>query len=210
MKNHAAIIVARPAASRTLTWMLVALLLGACNVIPEREPVDLFELPATTLDANSGAAISGGLRLLTPDSSDVLSGTRLLILNNNSFQAWPAARWTAPMPQLWRDWLLDAFWRDGRFSELSTDSTVLQAERSLSGMLRAMHTERSGGRMTAVIRFDAQLIESASRTIIASQRFEAREPLSGESTTAAVIAMGSAADTLARELIEWAAQHSSR
>lgn len=195
---------------KAVAAIVTVLLLSACSVLPEREPVELFQLPTSSISSNASDAIAGGLRLLTPDSSDALGGTRLLILENNSFQAWPASRWAAPIPQLWRDWLLDAFWRDGRFSGLSTDNTVLQAERSINGMLRALHTENIAGRTSAVIRFDAQLIDSASRVIIASQRFEAREPLNSNSAQAAVAALGIAADRLARELIDWAAAQSPR
>src|SRR5690606_32960062 len=129
---------------RICTLVTVSLLvtLSACQVLPEREPVDLYQLPPSTLSASSSSAIEGGLRLLTPDSSDALSGARLLILGEgNSFQAWGGVRWTAPIPALWRDWLLDAYWRDGRFNALSTDSTMLQVERALSGMLRAFQIE---------------------------------------------------------------------
>lgn len=195
---------------KTVAAVFAGLIISACSVLPDREPVDLYQLPVSSISSHSGAPVSGGLRLLMPDSSDALSGSRLLILQDNTYQAWPAARWAAPMPQLWRDWLLDAFWRDGRFTSLSTDSTVLQAERSLNGMMRAMHTEGLDGRVTAVIRFDAQLVESGSRTIIASQRFEAREPLNGNSAGASVTALGIAADRLARELIDWAASESSQ
>lgn len=195
---------------RIISAVFVLLFINACTVLPEREPVDLYQLPASSISSHSGEAIAGGLRVLTPDTSDALSGSRLLILDNNAFQAWSTARWTAPIPQLWRDWLTDAFWRDGRFTGLSTDSTVLQAERSINGMLRAMHTENINGRATAVIRFDAQLIESGSRTIVASQRFEAREPLDSNTAAATVSALGIAADRLAQELISWAAAESSQ
>lgn len=189
--------------------LLPLTLLSACQVLPEREPVDLYQLPPASISAASGVAIDGGFRLMTPESSDALNGARLLILNNNNgFQAWAGTRWTAPIPALWRDWLLDAFWRDGRFSALSTDSTVLQSQRSLGGMLRAFHIEHDGRQQVAVIRFDAQLIDSASREIIASQRFEASEPVNGDDARAAVAAMGVAADRLARELVAWAAEQS--
>lgn len=187
--------------------LLPMTLLSACQVLPEREPVDLYQLPPASISAASGTAIDGGLRLMTPESSDALNGARLLILNNNNgFQAWAGTRWTAPIPALWRDWLLDAFWRDGRFRALSTDSNVLQSQHSLGGMLRAFHIEHDGRQQVAVIRFDAQLIDSASREIIASQRFEASEPVSGNNASAAVAAMGMAADRLARALIDWAAE----
>jgi cholesterol transport system auxiliary component len=189
-------------------FLLLLLWLGSCTVLPEREPVELYQLPPSTMAASSAAPITGGLRLMMPESSDALSGSRLLILaENNSFQAYPAARWSAPVPQLWRDWLLDAFWRDGRFAGLSTDSAGLQSALTLSGMLRALHTETINGQASVVIRFDAQLINTARREIIASRRFEAREALNRNDAPAAASALGVAADRLAAELIAWAAQN---
>ncbi|TFH75574.1 hypothetical protein E3V39_05565 [Gammaproteobacteria bacterium LSUCC0112] len=194
-----------------LLWrpMLVLLLMASCTVLPEREPVDLFQLPPSAIRATDSLQLSGGLRLMIPESSDALGGSRLLILaENNNFQAYPGARWTAPIPQLWRDWLLDAFWQDGRFAGLSTDSAGLQSELSLNGMLRALHTETIDGRATAVVRFDALLINSDRREIIASNRFEAREPLTNNNAAASAAALGIAADRLAKELIDWAVAHS--
>jgi len=182
--------------------------LSSCTVLPEREPVELYQLPPSTMAASSAALIPGGLRLMMPESSDALSGSRLLILaENNSFHAYPAARWSAPIPQLWRDWLLDAFWRDGRFAGLSTDSAGLQSELTLSGMLRALHTETINGQTSVIFRFDAQLINTARRDIIASRRFEAREPLNRHDAAMAASALGIAANRLAAELITWAAEN---
>lgn len=186
--------------------MMVATLAiaSACSVLPERVPVDLYQLPPSSLTANSGAALEGGLRLARPSTSDALGGNRLLILtDDHSFQAFPAARWAAPIPHLWRDWLMDAFWRDGRVSELSASSEGLQARLELSGMLRALHIESINGQSHAVVRFDAQLVDVRSRNIIASQRFEATQRTSDNSVTAAIRALGEAADQLAEQLIEW-------
>src|SRR5690606_7030402 len=86
--------------------------LSACNVLPERVPVDLFELPAATLRAGGDAPRLESLRVVTPATVDALGGTRLLVqVADNSYQAHPGVRWASPVPQLWRDWLLDAFWR---------------------------------------------------------------------------------------------------
>lgn len=192
--------------SKLLYPLLLLLWLSSCTVLPEREPVELYQLPPSTMATSSAAPIPGGLRLMMPESSDALSGSRLLILaENNSFQAYPAARWSAPIPQLWRDWLLDAFWRDGRFAGLSTDSAGLQSELTLSGMLRALHTETINGQTSVIIRFDAQLINTARREIIASHRFETRELLSRNDAASAASTLGIAADRLANELITWAA-----
>jgi cholesterol transport system auxiliary component len=74
-------------------------------------------------------------------------------------------------------------------------------------MLRALHTETINGQTSVIIRFDAQLINTARRDIIASKRFEAREALNRNDATAAASALGIAADRLAAELIAWTAEN---
>jgi len=205
------------AISRTLVRALVlpiTAVLCACSVLPERVPVELYELPPSTLEPSTqeqGATTPAlsSLRLATPSASDALATTRLLVqVQNNSFQAHPGARWAAAVPVLWRDWLLDAFWRDGRVTALSTSSDGLQSALELGGMLRSLHHDY-GDRSVAVIRFDARLIDTASRRILASRRFEAEAPVQGNAPADVVSALGVAADELARELIPWTLEQGS-
>lgn len=184
--------------------LLSTLVLAACSVLPERAPSDLFELPPAALRASATTPTVDSLRLVTPAAPDALGGTRLLVqVADNSFQAHPGVRWAAPVPLLWRDWLLDAFWRDGRVAALSTSSDGLQAGLELGGILRALQHDYVGGRSMAVIRFDARLVDTASRRILASRRFEAEEAVVGLAPADVVSALGRAADTLAAQLIPW-------
>jgi|SRR5690554_1497409 len=187
--------------------LMLALTLGlatSCTVLPERGPVDLYQLPPSSLTANNGVTLQGALRLSRPATSDALGGSRVLILTeDHSFQAFPEARWAAPIPQLWRDWLLDAFWRDGRVTELSSSGDSLHATLELSGMLRAMHVEYINGQPHGVIRYDAQLVDVRTRSIVASRRFEATQRTTDDSVPAAVRAIGAASDQLAADLIGW-------
>jgi cholesterol transport system auxiliary component len=190
--------------------LLIACLLPmACSVLPERTPVDLYQLPPSSLTQQGATTVSlDSLRIARPSTSDALGGTRILILaDDNSFRAYADSRWSAQVPTLWRDWLLDAFWRDGRVPQLSASADGLQAQFELNGMLRAFHVEENNGRLVAVIRYDANLVETANRQIVSSQRFEARETVTGTSTAAAVRALGMAADQLAVELIQWTVSH---
>ena len=190
-----------------LSTLLLCGALSTCTVLPKRVPTDLYQLPPSTLRANSDGQTLRGLRIDTPTTSDALGGSRVLVMpGNNSFQAYPDARWSAPTALLWRDWLLDAFWRDGRVSALSTSSDGLQATLELGGMLRALHHENLQGLSLAVIRYDANLIEAGSRNILASRRFEVSEPVSGNGVNAVVSALGIAADRLAADLILWTVQ----
>ncbi|MES3008255.1 MAG: ABC-type transport auxiliary lipoprotein family protein [Pseudomonadota bacterium] len=178
--------------------------MSACSVLPERVPADLFQLPPSSLSASSDDLALNGLRIDTPATSDALGGSRVLVMTaDNSFQAYPDARWAAPAALLWRDWLLDAFWRDGRATALSTSSDGLEAQVELGGMLRALHHDRSNGQSLAVVHYDARLIDAESRRILASRRFEVSEPVRGEDVAAVVSALGTAADRLAVDLIQW-------
>jgi cholesterol transport system auxiliary component len=187
--------------------LISAFLLSACSVLPEQVPVDLYQLPAPTLQATTAGPRLSTLRIDRAISSEALSGSRLLIMTaNNQFQAFPNMRLAAPVPLLWRDWLLDAFWRDGRVDGLSASSEGLQSALELGGTLRAFQVDYSGSEAQAVIQYDATLISTSGRQILASKRFEARQSLDSVEVSAAVAALGLAADRLAGELIGWVIQ----
>ncbi len=190
--------------------LFICATLAACTVLPERAQVNLYQLPPASLASSSQNSSEqfSGLRLARPASSDALGGRLLLIMaDDNAYQAYPDVRWTASIPVLWRDWLLDALWRDGRITGLSTDSERLQASVELGGILRGLHIETRQEQAEAVVSFDARLVDITSRQIIASQRFECREPLSSTDASKAVYALGRAADRLAGELIDWLLEH---
>ncbi len=181
-----------------------ALLLWNCSVLPEQVPVDLYQLPPPTLDTAVNGPQLPGLRIDRPLTSEALGANRLLIMTeNNQLQAFPGMRFAAPTPLLWRDWVLDAFWRDGRVGALSAASEGLLTPLELGGMLRAFQVENARTRPEAVIQFDATLIRTVDRTAVATRRFEARHDLSSMAVADAIDALGRAADQLVRELIEW-------
>ena len=182
--------------------LISAFLLSACSVLPEQVPVDLYQLPAPTLQAAAAGPRLSTLRIDRAISSEALSGSRLLIMTaNNQFQAFPNMRLAAPVPLLWRDWLLD-----GRVDGLSAASEGLQSALELGGTLRAFQVDYSGAQAQAVIQYDATLISTSGRQILASKRFEARQSLDSVEVSAAVAALGGAANQLAAELIEWTIQ----
>jgi cholesterol transport system auxiliary component len=54
-----------------------------------------------------------------------------------------------------------------------------------------------------VIHLDVRLIDSGRQRVLATHRFEVREPSAGESVDAVVEAFGRAADDLSRQLVDW-------
>ena len=89
---------------------------------------------------------------------------------------------------------------------LSAASEGLQSALELGGTLRAFQVDYSGAQAQAVIQYDATLISTSGRQILASKRFEARQSLDSVEVSAAVAALGGAANQLAAELIEWTIQ----
>ena len=180
-----------------------AFLLG-CNVLPIQGPVDLYQLPPPQQEPAITGPRLATMRIDSPITSEALSGNRLLIVTaDNRFQAFPGMRLAAPTALLWRDWLLDAYWRDGRVTGLSAASEGLQSSLELGGILRAFQVENTDGRPAAVIQYDAILINTADRRIIASERFDARHDMASMTVDEAVSAMGVAANLLVDELIDW-------
>ncbi len=179
-------------------------LMTACSVLPEQVPVDLYQLPAPVVERAADGPSLAALRIARPLSSEALGGNRLLIMSSdNQLQALAGMRLAGPLPLLWRDWLLDGFGRDGRVPGLSASSAGLEAELELSGMLRAFYVDATGSQPEAVIHFDASLISTTQRRVIANRRFAARQPMSAVTAPDAVSALGAAANKLLPELIQW-------
>lgn len=94
---------------------------------------------------------------------------------------------------------------------LSADDSNLQADYELGGELQAFQSEyRSGQQVEVVIRYDARLVQGRSQRILASKRFEVRQPLSGTQVPAVVSGFGAASDQLTRQVIDWSVSQASQ
>ncbi|MBN0509816.1 membrane integrity-associated transporter subunit PqiC, partial [Pseudomonas aeruginosa] len=90
------------------------------------------------------------------------------------------ARWSDPAQSLLRDRLMQAFQADGRVRGLSSDDSNLQADFELGGDLRAFQTEYPNGQASALIRYDARLVRTDDKRVVASRRFEVSQPVDGK------------------------------
>ncbi|CAI8780876.1 ABC-type transport auxiliary lipoprotein family protein [Pseudomonas soli] len=176
----------------------------ACSILPQSGPVDIYRLPVSQT-ARSAAPLDWSLRLNKPLASEALAGPRIAVIpQGDVISSYKGARWSDPTPMLVRNRLLDGFQRDGRVQRLSADDSNLQADYELGGELQAFQSEyRSGGAVEVVIRYDARLVQGRSQRILASKRFEVRQPLGSQQVPAVVAGFGTASDQLARQVIDW-------
>lgn len=188
---------------KRLSLLLAVGLLGACSILPQSEPLDIYLLPGAALPAQT-QRVDWSLRVNSPVSSQLLDGTRIVVLPEpglvNTYQG---VRWSERTPQLLRGRLLDAFQDDGRVQALSNEEQRLQADLELVSDLRSFHSQYRDGVAEALIQLDVRLVDGRDQRILASRRFSVSQPASDTSIAAVVKAFGQAGDRLSRELVDW-------
>jgi cholesterol transport system auxiliary component len=179
-------------------------LLSSCSIFPQNAPLQVYLLPSQTLSASAAPAVTWSLRINQTQASQALDTARIAVLpDGNQISSYAGSRWSDPAPRLLRNHLLNAFQNDGRVQALSSDDDGLQADFALGGELQAFQSEYQQGNVTVLVRLQARLVDSRSQRIIASQRFEVRQPLSNSQVPAVVEAFGQASDQLAAQVLQW-------
>ncbi|NWB88676.1 ABC-type transport auxiliary lipoprotein family protein [Pseudomonas gingeri] len=190
-----------------LTLVVGLALSGACSILPQADPADVYRLPTAqnSVPAPNSQPVNWSLRIAKPIASDALNSPNIAVVpQGDLISHYKASRWSDPAPVLLRNRILDAFQRDGRVRLLSTDDSNLQADFELGGELQAFQTEYRGQGAEVVIRFDARLVRGIDQRILASRRFEVRQPLSDKQVPGVVEGFGRAGDKLMVQLIDWA------
>lgn len=184
-------------------------LLSACSILPKAEPSDVYRLPAAQAPASASSAATQhwSLRLNKLQASEALNRPNIAVIpQGDVISSYKASRWSDPAPVLVRNRLLDGFARDGRVTLLSTDDSNFAADLELGGNLQAFQTEYQGNQASVVVRVDALLVRGYDQKILASRRFEERQPLNDVQVPAVVAGFGQASDRLTAKVVTWAVQ----
>lgn len=194
----------------TISWMMFLTLAGlsmtllACTLLPGSMPSQTFILPTKPIDASSAAPLEAILRIATPQANETLKGRRILVMPTaNRLKVYQGARWSSDAASLLRDHLIEAFRRNGRLAGVIGENNPIDSDFLLLSELNAFHSEYRGKKPWAVVRLDAQLIDSASRDLLASRRFSGCIESQDERLESVVEAFGQAVDELSRQLIDW-------
>ena len=166
-------------ASRALLCMVVAAMLSACTLFPDRPANRIFQLPASTVEESitDNKPFSTTLRFVTPLAEGPVDSSRILVKSEgNEIKAYQGARWSKKSPVLVRDQLIDAFRRDGRFAGVLTGTSPARSDLTIAGELNAFQSEYQDGMPVALIRLDLHLINERTRNTLASKRFEYHHP----------------------------------
>ena len=195
----------------------IALLAGftlicSCSILPKPEPFEVYRLPsAQSASTSHGTPQRWSLRLSKFQSSEALNSPNIAVIpQGDVISHYKGSRWSDPAPVLVRNRLLDGFQDDGRVPLLSTDDSIFQTDLELGGSLQAFQTEYQGTNASAVVRLDALLVRSYDQRILASRRFEVRQPLSDVQVPAVVAGFGQANDQLSAQVVNWAVEQGQR
>ncbi|MCO3075264.1 ABC transporter [Pseudomonas aeruginosa] len=202
----------RPLRRLSLAAGLAALAtLGACSILPEAQVLQVYLLPVHNPPASAAARPGDPQRPVDrPRTSLVLELSSIHISEpTDEISVYQGARWSDPAPSLLRDRLMQAFQADGRVRGLSSDDSNLQADFELGGDLRAFQTEYPNGQASALIRYDARLVRTDDKRVVASRRFEVSQPVDGKKVAAVVSAFGKAGDTLSAQVLDWTLRQAS-
>ncbi|WP_426101959.1 MULTISPECIES: ABC-type transport auxiliary lipoprotein family protein [unclassified Pseudomonas] len=178
-------------------------LIGACSILPTADPSDVYRLASAPVAAQA-APVAWSLRVTKPQTSEFLDSPRIAVVpQGDLISSYAHSRWSDPAPVLLRNRFMDGFQRDGRVTLLSSDETNLQADYELGGQLQAFQSEYRSSAVEVVIRLDARLVRGSDQRIIASRRFEVRQPVSDSKVPAVVAGFGLAGDQLNKQVVDW-------
>lgn len=180
-------------------------LIGACSILPSPNPSDVYRLASASAPAAAQAApVAWSLRVTKPQTSEFLDSSRIAVVpRGDLISSYANSRWSDSAPVLLRNRFMDGFQRDGRVTLLSSDETNLQADYELGGQLQAFQSEYRDSAVEVVIRLDARLVRGSDQRIIASRRFEVRQPVSDSKVPAVVAGFGLAGDQLNKQVVDW-------
>lgn len=191
-----------------LRLLAVATLLGlsACTLLPESEPVQVYQMPAPKQpEAQSVNALPVSLRIDTPRAGFALSGPRMLVNpEGDQLSTYKGARWSDPVPTLVRDHLARSFALRGGLRHVSTEDHSLYADVHMGTDLRSFQVIYGDRGPQATIELDARLVDPTNRHVLASRSFFIEQPLQNPQVPSVVQAYGQALDQLADDLIGWA------
>ncbi|MGL5384470.1 MAG: ABC-type transport auxiliary lipoprotein family protein [Serratia sp. (in: enterobacteria)] len=190
---------------------LVAVIpLTACTILPQSPVQQVYLLPAQPTAMPGGQTLDRSLRIVQPNSNQFLNGTRIAVQPQGSeITSFSGSRWSDPAPLLLRNRLIQEFRTNGHFRSVSSDDDNLQADLELGGDLPSFQGVYNGDQGEVVIQFDARLVRTSDRRVIANRSFVIREPIHGKSMNNVVQAFGLASDKLAAQTLAWTHQQAA-
>ena len=193
-----------------LALCTLSALLASCSVLPQREPVQVWQPEESTASAAATMTANFSLRVDTPNTTGALDGTGIVVMPEpGQVSTYKGARWSEPPALLVRHRLVDAFMA-AKLPAVTTDDDHFSSDYALSGDLRTFQSEYRSGSPVVVVRFDAQLRRGGARDLLATRSFVVTQQPSGIDVPQVIAAFGAADDQLAQQVVAWTLEVANR
>ena len=191
--------------------LLPALLAGCSSLLDvKRQPFTIYSPQLEPAAATRMAAVDWQLVVETPLASDTLDTARMLVMPTPGvLEVFPGARWSDPAPALLRSLVVEGFEDSGRIAGVGSAASGMRADYALAIELRDLQLEIPRG-PSAVVRFQARLLDYTSNRVLAARGFEARQPAAGTDAAQAILAFQAALDQAVSEVVDWTLREGSR
>jgi cholesterol transport system auxiliary component len=195
----------KPAVSRARAGLACAcmLALGACGVIPKREPTAIYEpaRPAAVPHADWPQA-DWSLVVAKPVASALIDNDRIAVRPaTGEITVYKASAWTDPAPDLVQNALLRRFEDSGKILSVSRPGAGVRGEYQLQTDLRTFESVYVNGRPEARVEIYARLVSTADGHVVAARAFSESEAAASEDVAAVADAfsraLGRATDNIA-------------
>lgn len=180
---------------------LLAALLAGCGLAP-KAPVGVVDLPARSAPGPGGEVLPIQLEVAEPEANALLDSRRIALRDPDGRLA-QLAGVTLPdrAPRWLQGRLIDAL-AVRPFAAVAAPGSGLKADLRLILRLQRFELDYRGEALGGVA-LHAVLAEAGTGRALASQRFEASEPVDGRGSAAGAEALQRAASELAEALAEW-------
>ena len=184
----------------------VALALGACaSLTGTKEPFTTYaphySPPAA---AANTTRVDWQLAIDTPQSSDVLDSSRMLVMPTpGAIETYKNGRWSDTVPLLLRGLMIQAFQDSGRITGVGAVTSGLHADYALTIDLYDFETQYRDGSPHALVRMYVKLTDFSVNRIASAKMFEVDAPVSGATAADAAAAFGTALDSLLPQVVDW-------
>lgn len=183
--------------------LVAAAVLGACSILPEREPVQVWQPPESAATPTATPDANFSLRVDTPNTTGMLGDRGIMVLPApGRVSTYKGARWSDAPALLVRQRLVDAFLAAG-LPAVTTSDDRFAADFALSGDLRAFQSEYRAGSPVVVVRLDVQLRRAYTQRPLATHSFVVTQRPANAQVPAIVAAFGAANDQLGAEVVRW-------
>ena len=193
-------------AKLALPLLLAVLMATSCNILPEREPVTIYQPVRTATIADpQWPSAKWSLLVSRPVAGTQIDSERINVQPApGTVQVYKSAAWTDAAPDLLQMALLRAFEDSQKILSVSRSGGGVRGQYQLLTELRSFQTVYSQpGQPEAVIEIYARLVHTADGRVIAARSFRHTEPAAGEDVAVVVEAFSRALDRSTAEIVGW-------